>query len=145
MNKLSLGLDPGFSGAIAFIPDKGKPWTIKNTETLTDLCEALRDAIRAYPECFAVIEVVNAMPGQGVSSCFKFGRSYGNLEALLVASGIPFERVRPLKWQTALQCRTKGDKRVSRAKAQELFPELKITHAIADSLLLARYAQMIRP
>jgi len=137
--KLFIGVDPGKSGAIAFLPKEGKPWTIKNSETLTDLHESLND-VSAF-DAFAMLEKVHSMPRQGVSSTFAFGQSYGQLEALLVACQIPFERVTPMKWQTAMQCRTKGDKRISKRRAQELFPGIKITHANADALLLARYAQ----
>jgi len=89
----------------------------------------------------AVLEKVNAMPKQGVVSMFKFGSSYGELKMALVAAGIRFEQVSPVSWQTALKCRTKGDKNVSKSRAQELFPDMKITHAIADSLLIAEYAR----
>jgi hypothetical protein len=57
----------------------------------------------------------------------------------LVASGIPFERVTPAKWQRELGCLTKGDKNVTKRKAQELFPDVKVTHANADALLLATW------
>jgi hypothetical protein len=57
----------------------------------------------------------------------------------LTAAGIPFERVRPQKWQQAMGCMTKGDKNVSKRRAQELYPQLKITHATADALLIATY------
>ena len=77
----------------------------------------------------------------GVVSSFSFGRGYGNLEMALTAAGIPFERVRPQVWQKALGCMTKGDKNVSKRKAQELFPQLKITHATADALLLAEFGR----
>ena len=49
--------------------------------------------------------------------------------------------VSPVKWQTAMGCRTGGDKNVSKAEAQRLWPSLKITHRNADSLLLAEYAR----
>jgi len=147
MNRLSIGVDPGKSGAIAFLPDKGTPWCIKNTETLTDLYDEIWSTVcnlEGKEDIFAVLEVVHSSPQMGVKSAFTFGQSYGQLEALLVASQIPFERVRPLKWMTALQCKTKGDKNITKRKAQELFPNVKVTHQIADALLLARYAQMIR-
>ena len=75
----------------------------------------------------------------GVVSAFTFGRGYGNIEMALTAAGIPFERVRPQVWQKALGCLTKGDKNITKRKAQELFPSIKVTHAIADSLLIANY------
>jgi hypothetical protein len=57
----------------------------------------------------------------------------------LTAAGIPFERVRPQVWQKAMGCMTKGDKNVSKRKAQELFPSIKVNHYVADSLLIASY------
>jgi hypothetical protein len=75
----------------------------------------------------------------GVKSAFTFGNGYGHLEMALTAAGIPFERVRPQKWQQAMGCMTKGDKNVSKRRAQELYPQLKVTHATADALLIATY------
>ena len=139
-----IGVDPGKSGAIAFFnPGTKEVWTIKGDETLRDLHSELENAvIYESGRVFAMLEQVHAMPGQGVSSTFKFGQSYGQLEALLVCSGISFDRVTPAKWQTALSCRSKGDKNVTKAKAQELFPQVeKVTHATADALLLAEYCR----
>lgn len=60
---------------------------------------------------------------------------------LLASQSVPFEEVTPAKWQGALGCRSKGDKNVTKRKAQELFPEVKMTHAIADAYLLAEYCR----
>lgn len=56
---------------------------------------------------------------------------------------IPFDEVAPVKWQTAMQCRTGGDKNISKRRASELFPGVRLTHAIADALLLAEYARRL--
>ena len=77
----------------------------------------------------------------GSTSAFSFGRGVGNLEMALTAAGIPFERVTPQKWQKALGCMTKGDKNVSKRKAQELFPQMKCTHATSDALLIMEYGR----
>lgn len=139
MSKTYIGVDPGKSGAIAFLRD-GKWWAVKNSTTLTDLSDALDDAWDGG--AYAVIETVHSSPQMGVKSAFTFGQSFGQLEALLVANKIPFDRVRPQAWQKDLQCLTKGDKNVSKRKAQELFPNGdKITHATADALLLAEFAR----
>ena len=90
---------------------------------------------------FGVIEKVNAMPKQGVSSTFTFGTSFGFCQGLLVAAGIRFEFVTPRKWQKALNCLTGGDKNVSKARAQSLFPGVKVIHANADALLIAEFAR----
>lgn len=141
---LFIGVDPGKSGAIAFISRSEEPWAVKNTETLTDLRDAIDDAKRDGGEAFAVIETVASSPQMGVKSAFSFGQSFGQLESLLVCSGISFDRVRPQKWQQAIGCLTGGDKNVSKRKAQELFPNIKMTHAIADALLLAEYAKRLK-
>jgi hypothetical protein len=87
----------------------------------------------------AYIEQVYSSPQMGVKSAFTFGNGFGHLEMALTAAGIPFARIRPQVWQKELGCLTKGDKNVSKRKAQELFPSMKVTHATADALLIAKY------
>ena len=89
----------------------------------------------------ATIENVHAMPKQGVTSSFTFGKNFGFLIGLLTACCIPYKFVTPQKWQKGMQCMTKGDKNISKAAAQRLWPKIKITHAIADSLLIAEYGR----
>jgi Holliday junction resolvasome RuvABC endonuclease subunit len=137
--KITIGIDPGVNGAIAWIQD-GKPCVEKMPETLADLWD-LVVSIKFGNECQAYIEAVHSSPQQGVKSAFTFGQGYGRLEMALTAAGIPFERVSPQKWQKAMGCLTKGDKNVSKRKAQEMFPQLKITHATADALLIAEYGR----
>ncbi len=60
---------------------------------------------------------------------------------MLIASRIPFEEVTPQKWQKTLSCLSRGDKNITKAKAQQLFPGLRVTHATADALLIAEYAR----
>jgi Holliday junction resolvasome RuvABC endonuclease subunit len=150
--KTIIGLDPGKNGSIAWITD-GKPCVEKMPETLQDLweligsirtsgdpCERLSSAVNGMK---AYIESVHSSPQMGVTSAFTFGQGFGRLEMALTAAGIPFERVTPQKWQGAMGCRTGGDKNVSKAKAQELFPQMKVTHATADALLIAEYGNRI--
>lgn len=136
--KLYIGIDPGLSGGIAFIPDNGTPWAHKMPETDKDLMELFRDSIN-LSEPRALIELVHSSPQMGVKSAFTFGEGYGRLQMALTALGIPYERVRPQAWQKALGCMTKGDKNVSKRRAQELFPDIKVTHSTADALLIAEY------
>jgi len=143
-----IGVDPGANGGIAWITD-GKACVEKMPDTLQDLWELIRD-ITNHPRSSldgrkykAYIEQVSSSPQMGVVSAFSFGRGYGNLEMALTAAGIPFERVRPQVWQKALGCMTKGNKNVSKRRAQELFPDRKITHATADALLIAHYGTRI--
>ena len=140
-----IGVDPGANGGIAWIDYNGKACVEKMPGSLQDLWELICD-ITNYPRSSidgrsykAYIEQVSSSPQMGVVSSFSFGRGYGNLKMALTAAGIPFERVRPQVWQKALGCMTKGDKNVSKRRAQELFPDRKVTHATADALLIAYY------
>ena len=135
--KTTLGIDPGTNGGIAWITG-GKPCVEKMPDTLQDLWELFRD-ISSEGECHAYLEQVHSSPQMGVVSAFTFGNGFGHLEMALTAAGIPFTRVRPQVWQKELGCLTKGDKNISKRKAQELFPSMKVTHATADSLLIATY------
>jgi crossover junction endodeoxyribonuclease RuvC len=87
------------------------------------------------------------MPQQGVSSVFTFGQNYGMLRGILAALKIRREFVTPSVWQKAMGCITRSGipktakKNFHKTKAQELFPGLKITHAIADALLICEFAK----
>ena len=133
----TIGIDAGKNGGIAWITD-GKPCVEKMPDTLQDLWELFRD-ITSEGECRAYLEQIHSSPQMGVVSSFTFGNGFGHLEMALTAAGIPFERVRPQVWQKAMGCMTKGDKNVSKRKAQELFPRIKMNHYIADALLIAAY------
>jgi len=143
--RLYLGVDPGKSGAMALVDETGELHTepMRLKETAHDVWYWLSHTIDPR-QCFAMLENVHAMPGQGVSSTFKFGQSFGQCEAFLVAAGIPYELVTPQKWQKALGCRSKGDKNVTKAKAQQLFPGHRVIHATADAMLIAEYARRVR-
>jgi len=132
-----IGVDPGTNGGIAWITD-GKPCVEKMPNTLQDLWELFRD-IASEGECHAYLEQVSSSPQMGVVSAFTFGNGFGHLEMALTAAGIPFARIRPQVWQKELGCMTKGDKNVTKRKAQELFPSIKATHATSDALLIAHY------
>lgn len=137
------GLDPGASGGIACLGDGdqfvGPPLLKLKNATYHDV--AAWFAYTNVDQPYAVIEQVHSMPKDGVSSAFKFGQSYGSLLGILAALAIPHALVTPRKWQSAMGCLSGGDKNVTRAKAQQLFPECKVTHAVADSLLLAAYCR----
>jgi Holliday junction resolvasome RuvABC endonuclease subunit len=142
----TIGIDPGTNGGIAWITD-GRACAEKMPDTLQDLWELIAsvrlNSVTPRTGIMAYIEQVHSSPQMGVKSAFTFGQGFGHLEMALTAAGIPFERVRPQAWQKALGCMTKGDKNITKRKAQELFPEIKITHAIADSLLIAEYGRRL--
>jgi len=148
MSNIIIGIDPGKNGGIAWILPDGSATAEKMPDTLKDLWD-LFDSIRwACLECprtktgdkvIAYLETVHSSPQMGVKSAFTFGQGFGNLEMAVVGIGFKLERVRPQAWQKAMGCLTKGDKNVTKRRAQELFPQLKITHATADALLIAAY------
>lgn len=136
------GIDPGKGGGMAILEDEifdPIVYAFKNM-TEADIADAVIKHLK-ITDSFAMLESVHAMPGQGVCSMFSFGQSYGFLRGVLSARLISFELITPQKWQKDMNCRTKGDKNVSKAAAQRLFPSVKCTHSIADALLLAEYCK----
>jgi crossover junction endodeoxyribonuclease RuvC len=133
-----LGVDVGASGAMAVLDPLG---TVISVQRLEATQHDVWTWLAAQRVRFGVIEKVSAMPKQGVASTFKFGTSFGFCQGMLVAAGIRFEFATPQKWQKALDCRTGGDKNISKARAQALFPGVKVIHANADALLLAEFAR----
>jgi Holliday junction resolvasome RuvABC endonuclease subunit len=144
-NLYYMGIDPGESGGVALIPvlptDQRLAEVFKIPETEHETAKLLREFGARTVVCY--IEKVHSMPKQGVVSSFKFGRSYGFLRGLMVALSIPFDEVTPQRWQKDLVCLSRGDKNVTNAKAQQLYPALvmKITHATADALLIATWGR----
>ena len=144
-----IGIDPGSSsgGIAANVGGVIHCTKLKDrTEAdIRDFLDSVLDDMANY-EAICVIERVGPARGrdgrrQGVSSAFSFGQSYGFLQGVIVASRIPYELVTPSVWQKAMGCLTKGDKNITKAAAQRMFPGLKVTHAVADALLLCEYAR----
>lgn len=141
MERQFIGIDPGKSGGAAWLTDGGEVLsTIKFTESEHDINAWFMAIDSVYQ---AVIEKVHSMPKQGVRSTFTFGQSYGFCRGMLVAHGFSFTEVAPGVWQRAQGCLTGGDKKISYRRAQQLFPKIKITHAIADAILIANYARKL--
>lgn len=153
---VALGADPGNSGALSLLRNSGEVETIKLNQDDETVVEAVRVWKSRFQHITAFIESVHAFPGQGLSSTFNFGRSYGFLVGMLLALKIRVVLTSPQRWQTAMGCArpkvAQGEKKESqtehknrtKARAQELFPEITITHAIADSLLIAEYGRRLR-
>lgn len=135
-----LGVDPGVSGSSFLILQDEHPRFVYHSETEKDISDWYAAMADQY-QIVAMLEKVQAMPKQGVSSTFKFGQSFGFLRGLLTAHQIPFELVSPQRWQKQLQCQTGGDKNITKALAQRLLPSFKFTHKTADAFLLAQYAR----
>lgn len=135
-----IGIDPGKAGGIAALGSAGGATALKMPATVGDLVDLLREmAVAGFT--VAYLERVHSSPQMGVVSAFTFGRGLGNIEAACQAVGIRLEWVAPGVWQRTLSCLSKGDKTVTKRRAQELFPTLTITHAIADALLIAEYGR----
>lgn len=134
--------DPGgSSGSIAAITPTGLV-THNMPDTQKDILDLFRSLCFSEDgKSFAILESVHSMPGQGVSSSFKFGQNFGHLEMALLAAEIPYELATPQKWMKALGCMTGGDKTVTHTFAQKLFPKNKITKRQADAVCMAVYAQ----
>ncbi|MDA0707460.1 MAG: hypothetical protein O2963_00065 [Proteobacteria bacterium] len=135
-----MGIDPGKSGGIAVLElDGGTTVMVTKVSLLTT--RDLHDVLKSNRISMCYLEKVASMPRDGSKSAFSFGRNLGTYEGLLTALQIPFEYVLPRKWQTEMSCLTGGDKNVTKSKAQQLFPAIKITHAIADALLIAEWGR----
>ena len=148
MKKLIVAFDPGVSGGIAIGSDA--PVLHPMPETVHDLAELIRcaQASADYP-VEAHVELVGGFIGknQPGSRMFTFGQSYGQTLGILAALQIPIYFVRPQKWQALLGIGNGSGlakhvwKAKLKAKAQQLYPSVKITLQTADALLLWHLAQ----
>ncbi len=150
-----IGVDPGLSGAIAILEDKkvlgifdmpvmseGK----KNKRQLNSalLVSLLRENIIDNDEVAVVVEQVNAMPGQGVTSMFNFGQTFGAIKGICAALNLPIFFVRPSKWKKHYEL-INSSKDSSRTKAIEMYPKLSNQLAKkkdvnkSDAILIARF------
>ena len=129
-----IGIDPGLSGAIAILENnkvlnlfdipvmsEGK----KNKRQLNSalLVSLLKENIKNDEEVAVVVEQVNAMPGQGVTSMFNFGQTFGAIKGICAALDLPIFFVRPSKWKNIFEL-INSSKDSSRTKAIEMYPKL---------------------
>ena len=129
-----IGIDPGISGSICFLKD-GKIVDVVEMPTMTEGKKNKRqvNGSQIYNEILkrinkvenqeirVVIEHVSAMPGQGVTSMFNFGQSFGILKGLCSAMQLPMYFVRPAKWKKYFNL-INSEKDASRTRAIEIFP-----------------------
>lgn len=155
-----VGIDPGLTGGIAAISDKGIPIFVSafkpvdgefDAYALADMITEIRaQHSSSTNRILCAVEKVHAMPKQGVSSTFKFGVTYGKILGLLSARLIPFELVTPQAWTKVMLAGEKKDDKKDRAKivAQRLFPEMDLrasersttVHSgMADAILIAEF------
>lgn len=139
-----IGIDPGKSGAIALVDGNiALSYCVKD-KSEGEIVQWIADNTLDAEPAFAILERVRASPQMGVTSAFTFGWSYGFWRGVLASLRISFDEVIPAKWQKELGCLTKGDKNVTKSRAQQLFPDVKCNHGNSDALLIAEYARRIR-
>ena len=154
---LIIGIDPGISGSICFFED-GKILDVLEMPTMTDgkknkkqvngaqIYNEISTKIRGIEKqnIRVIIEQVSAMPGQGVTSMFNFGQSFGILKGICSAMQLPMYFVRPAKWKKYFGL-IKSEKDASRTKAIEMFPYFssqlskKKDSNKADAILIASF------
>jgi len=125
---ITLGVDPGKSGAIAALDERGHLLGVEDMPVvgpiispvlLDEIVHNWHDPLAEHPGT-AVVEDVHAMPKQGVSSSFSFGRSLGVAEGVLAGDGWAIVYVSPARWKRMLGL--SADKGASRRRAIELWP-----------------------
>jgi len=150
-----IGIDPGVSGAISILENK-KIVEVFDMPTMIDgkknkrqvngsqVANIIKENINDNKETVIVVEHVNAMPGQGVTSMFNFGQSFGVIKGVCAALSLPIYFVRPTKWKKYFNL-IKTHKDASRTKVIEAYPEIssklsrKKDSNKADAILIARY------
>ena len=153
-----LGVDPGLSGALAFIRTRDGRTSIQLVVEDMPLAEtkigksvkreimepALAQMIARYAPKVAYVERVNAMPGEGVTSAFRFGASYGLVRGVLAGLGVRTHLIGPVTWRKAAGLVAGQPKDASRLTAARVFPTQadlfmrKKDHGRADAALIAR-------
>ena len=154
---LIIGIDPGITGAICFF-ENGEVKDIIEMPNMADgkknkrqingpqIYNEISARIIDFPkkDVLVVIEQVSAMPGQGVTSMFNFGQSFGVIKGICSAMQLSMHFVRPVKWKKYFNL-IKTNKDASRTKVIEIFPYIssKISRKKdsnkADSILIAKY------
>jgi len=150
-----IGIDPGLSGGIAVLKNNSikklydmpvMPEGKKNKRQLNSaqLAKLIKDNIDKNEEVVIVVEQVNAMPGQGVTSMFNFGQTFGAIKGISAALELPIFFVRPAKWKKHFEL-INSSKDASRTKAIEMYPsvsdELSKKKDVnkSDAILIARF------
>jgi len=150
-----IGIDPGLSGGIAILDDNKvielfdmpvMPDGKKNKRQLNSalLVKLIKDNIKNLEDTVMVVEQVNAMPGQGVTSMFNFGQTFGAIKGICAALGLPIFLIRPAKWKKHFEL-INSSKDSSRTKAIEMYPSIseqlskKKDVNKSDAILIARY------
>ena len=154
---LIIGIDPGISGSICFLED-GIIKDVLEMPTMTEgkknkkqvngsqIFNEISFRIKTYEKknIKVVIEQVSAMPGQGVTSMFNFGQSFGVLKGICAAMQLPIFLVRPIKWKKYFEL-LNSQKDSSRTKVIQMFPKISSHLSLkkdankADAILIASF------
>ena len=154
---LIIGIDPGISGSICFFED-GRILDVIEMPTMNEgkknkrqvngaqIYNEITDRINKLQkqDIRVVVEQVSAMPGQGVTSMFNFGQSFGIIKGICSAMQLPLYFVRPTKWKKYFNL-IKSEKDASRTRAIEIFPYFssqlskKKDSNKADAILIASF------
>ena len=131
---LFIGIDPGLSGSICFFQDgkiidviemptmtegKKNKKQVNGSQIFNEISERIHKVDKKNVK--VIIEQVSAMPGQGVTSMFNFGQSFGILKGICSAMQLPMYFVRPAKWKKYFNL-INSEKDASRTRAIEIFP-----------------------
>lgn len=143
-----LGIDPGKNGGLCILSTDINDVVMldKMPQTPTDLSNKLESIRENFWPIKCYLEKVGGMPGQGGVAMFNFGYNFGQLVQALTDYKIPHELVTPQKWQTATYCRGKSGESKTAHKnrikdmAKRKYPNVKITLATADAVMIACYA-----
>lgn len=147
--KCAIGIDPGQTGGIAAIMGVTvHVWPMPLAGKDIDLGELAR-ILRSCAPDVVVIEKVHAMPGQGVSSTFKFGEGYGGLKGVAAALDLRVELVTPQAWQKLILAGTTKDKDAAVAYVRRAYPAAELTRkgcriphsGIADAVCIAEFGR----
>ena len=154
---LIIGIDPGISGSICFFQDgkivdviemptmtegKKNKKQVNGSQIVNEISEKIKELDKR--EIKVVIEQVSAMPGQGVTSMFNFGQSFGILKGICSSMQLPMYFVRPAKWKKYFNL-INSEKDASRTRAIEVFPYFssqlsrKKDSNKADAILIASF------
>ena len=151
-----VGIDPGLSGAVAFLPEPPwLPWVediptvvhsksgfVKNAVDAMGLARML-EPYAMLGQARVFLEHVNAFPGQGVGSMFSLGMTFGTIAGVVAALRMPLQFVGPAEWKAHFKL-TK-DKDLARGLATRLYPDIDLSrkkdHNRAEALLIARYGK----
>lgn len=155
MSKYFMGVDPGATGAAAFINESGQYICVcdypgSSAGLANDLIRHIGGTGPRATEVFAVIEQVHSMPEQGVASSFKFGMNFGIWQGVLGSLKIPYELITPQRWRRILDSSvphnpTKEDLRlyvIQRWPVAADDLKRKKDHNRAEAILIAEYARL---